>query len=91
MASIKTKKEQFCPICANIQVKTGYNDLATTNKVLLKYWDYEKNNLLNIFPNKITAGSGKYVYWVCEQGHCWKARIVDVANGKKCPLCKKNK
>ena len=91
MAPIKTKKEQFCPICANIQVKTGYNDLATTNKVLLKYWDYEKNNLLNIFPNKITAGSGKYVYWVCEQGHCWKARIVDVANGKKCPLCKKNK
>lgn len=60
---------------------------------LLKEWDYEHNNKLNIFPDKITAGSHKYVYWKCKYNHVWKA-IVKArtrVNGTGCPECYKNK
>lgn len=32
----------------------------------LKYiWDYKKNASLNLFPEKVTKGSGIEVYWIC--------------------------
>ncbi len=34
-----------CPVCAERKVLKGYNDLASTNAVLCKEWDYEKNKV----------------------------------------------
>jgi hypothetical protein len=35
---------------------------------LMKYWDYEKNNELGIYPDKITCGTRKKVYFINENG-----------------------
>ncbi len=74
-----------CPICANKLVVTGINDLATTHPRLAIEWDLTKNKPL--LPTQISFGSGKKVWWKCEHGHEWKARIADRSNGSECPVC----
>lgn len=32
-----------CPICAGIQILSGFNDLASHSEILTHEWDYEKN------------------------------------------------
>ncbi len=76
-----------CPYCSNKRVLKGYNDLTTTNKKLLKEWNYEKNT---INPTEIVAGSKKKVWWICEKGHEWEANVLSRAKGSKCPYCKKS-
>ncbi len=76
-----------CPYCSGRQAVVGYNDLATVNPTLTKEWDYEKNRELN--PNMVSAGSEKKVWWKCEKGHEWQARIRDRNLGTNCPICAK--
>lgn len=56
---------------------------------LIKEWDYEKNNSLGIFPDKLGSQSNTYAYWICKYGHRWKAKINNRYNGRGCPECKK--
>lgn len=81
-----------CPYCTNQKVLEGFNDLATTNPDLIKQWDYQRNNALGIYPNKVVQGSHLRAYWVCPLGHTWMTSIRDRAdknNGIKtgCPIC----
>ena len=63
-----------CPICAGKTIIKGYNDLETTNKDILKYWDYRKN--IEIKPSEITKGSRKKVWWKCPKcGYEWNTQI----------------
>lgn len=81
----ENNKSTGCPYCSNKKVLSGFNDLATTCKELLKEWNYEKNK--DITPTKYTKGSGKKVWWICEKGHEWEASINKRANGRNCPIC----
>ena len=74
-----------CPICANKEVLEGFNDLATTHPLLASEWDYEKNG--SLFPNTVTFGSDKKVWWICEKGHSYQATIANRYYGKNCPYC----
>lgn len=74
-----------CPYCAGQKVLRGYNDIQTVNPVLCKEWNYEKNNGLT--PADVTPGSSKKVWWKCEKGHEWQARVPDRNRGKDCPYC----
>ena len=56
-----------CPVCADRAVLEGYNDLATTDKALLKEWPYELN--ADVEPTKITRNSLRPVWWRCKYGH----------------------
>lgn len=76
-----------CPFCSGRQAIVGYNDLETVNPTLAKEWDYEKNNELK--PNMVTAGSEKKVWWKCEKGHGWQAKIRERNVGTNCPICAK--
>ena len=76
-----------CPICTNRIIKTGYNDLATTNPELVKEWNYDKNLLIN--PTKVSRGSGKKVWWKCKNSHEWQATILSRSSGTNCPFCYK--
>ena len=40
-----------------------------------------------ISPSDVSSGSHKKVWWVCENGHEWKARVADRAEGHGCPYC----
>ena len=79
-------KGRGCPICKNKQIHKGYNDLATTNPILAKEWNYEKNASLT--PKDVTLGSNKKVWWKCNKGHEWEATISNRTNGNDCPICK---
>lgn len=35
----------------------------------------------------VTAGSGKQVFWKCEFGHRWEAKVYSRSAGKGCPVC----
>lgn len=68
-----------------VKLIVGVNDLVTTNPELVKEWDYEKNNKL--LPTQVTCGSGKKVWWRCQNQHEWNAQICSRAQGSGCPFC----
>ena len=55
------------------------------NPKLMAEWNYEKNGDLN--PLEIKGSSSLKVWWKCEKGHEWAARIRDRIDGSRCPYC----
>lgn len=76
-----------CPYCNHSKTSKEYN-LLVLYPDLCKEWDYDKNSGINI--TEVYPQSGKEVYWKCENGHSWKARIYSrVRNNSHCPECYK--
>lgn len=57
----------------------------------MQEWDYEKNNKLNLFPQKLGEHSSKAVWWRCPQGHEYDMRITQRTRGQGCPYCSNNR
>ena len=74
-----------CPICSNHQILVGYNDFATTNPQLAAQWHPTKNGGLT--PHDITANNQQKVWWICERGHEWEAKVANRNHGCNCPIC----
>ena len=85
-AAISTRnKGHRCPYCLGIKALKGENDLQTVNPTLAEEWHYEKNDGLT--PMDVKSNSGKKVWWKCQKGHEWQARIQHRNNGIGCPYC----
>lgn len=73
------------------KVIVGTNDLESwckSNKRndLLTEWDVKKNVLFS--PTQIQYGSSKKVWWICEKGHSYEARISSrTLSHCGCPYC----
>ncbi len=78
-----------CPVCSGHRLVLGINDLATVRPELAAQWHPTKNGELR--PTDIIAGTDKSVWWQCEKGHEWQARIDNRINGNNCPICKGKK
>ena len=78
-----------CRYCINQKIQQGKNDLATTHPKLAKEWHPTKNGALK--PTDVCAGSGKKVWWQCEEGHEWQAIIVSRRNNRGCAVCSNKK
>jgi DNA-directed RNA polymerase subunit RPC12/RpoP len=78
-----------CPYCSGRRTIIGENDLFTTNPDLLKEWNYKKN--INVDPKTIKSGSNKKVWWICDKGHEWEAKVLNRKNNNNCPVCYKTK
>lgn len=88
----KTNRNVNCPICANQQLLKGYNDFATKHPELLKEWNYEKNDKLDIKPDEIILGGKVKFWWKCEKGHNYQAIVSNKVNQQtKCPYCANKK
>ncbi len=74
-----------CPICAGQKLLIGYNDMATTHPALVTEWHPTKNG--NLTPADVFAGSGRKVWWICNQGHEWEAIGSSRTWGTGCPIC----
>ena len=61
------------------------NSLAKKNPKLTKQWHPTKNG--NLTPNDVTYGSNKEVWWQCEKGHIWKAKVNLRSKGSGCHIC----
>jgi hypothetical protein len=67
-----------------VKLIVGKNDLATTHPELAKEaegWD----------PKTLSAGSSKYVNWICKKKHFWNAPVSMRAKGFGCPICNHRK
>ena len=52
----------------------GFNDLSTMEPEIAAQWHPTLNGSLT--PQMVTAGSHKKVWWLCAEGHVWKAAIA---------------
>jgi hypothetical protein len=88
-AAISSRKShQFgCPICANLEVKVGFNDFATTNPGLASEWSSFLNGDLR--SDQLVAGSNRVVWWECVSvpDHKWRASVKNRMSGTGCPSC----
>ena len=64
---------------------------VSDNAQLMAEWDWEKNNGIGLDPNKLTCGSNKKAWWICENGHEWEAQINSRNRGHGCPECTRQK
>ena len=74
-------KGSTCPVCSNIQVLSGFNDLATTFPAVAAEadgWD----------PTTVIGGSAVKKKWKCEMGHKYVATLHSrTTNQTGCPSC----
>lgn len=75
----------MCPYCTRRMLWVESNDLLTLNPALASEWDNEKNGELK--PSDVLEGSHKYVWWKCQNGHSWRARILSRRRGAGFPVC----
>jgi hypothetical protein len=81
--SNRTGNKRGCPYCAGRYATDG-TCLQTTRPDLAKLFHPTKNG--NLTPLNVTAGSGKKLWWRCEQGHEWQAVGYSMRN-RTCPQC----
>lgn len=87
----RCKRNHGCPVCSNLKVVKGINDLFTVKPELEKEWDFDKNT---IDPSTIGIGSHEKVWWKCERGHSWQAVIYSRTSDNQacgCPKCNAEK
>ena len=91
---MRTQRGHGCPRCA--QETKAQNRLKTyvekngciTNPALLKEWDYEKNEKIGLFPDKLTPYSNKKAWWICSNcEYEWSVSISNRSEGASCPVC----
>jgi hypothetical protein len=73
-----------CPYCAG-RLACKDNCLETVNPALAKEWHPTKNGQLT--PHDVTTGTHEKVWWVCNRGHEWEARVNERSDGRGCPYC----
>lgn len=52
---------------------------------ILEEWHPTKNGELQ--PSVVSKGTDKKIWWICENGHEWEAKIYSRIHGKGCPYC----
>ena len=73
-----------CGICVGKQ--TGiYHNLAVQFPDIAKEWHPTKNG--NLTPKDVTYGSGKKIWWLCENGHEYFSCVYNRTGGKGCRKC----
>ena len=77
-----------CPVCANVRVLPGANDLETLRPELAAEWS-ERNAFS---ASEVTMESHKKVWWKGPCGHEWETEVRSRAkHGTGCPYCSGNK
>lgn len=84
-ASIASRKlGSGCPICANLRVLVGANDLATTHPDVAASWVAYPGERT---PQQVVAGSGHRLHWRCPIGHVYAKPVLKRIASPKCPVC----
>nr|WP_279287649.1 zinc-ribbon domain-containing protein [Lawsonibacter celer] len=83
----RTNSGSSCPYCAGKKVLAGFNDLRTLEPQVAAQWHPTLNGALT--AEMVTPNSHKRVWWLCAQGHAWKAVVYSRAGANKCgcPVC----
>lgn len=83
----RTHAASGCPYCSGHKVLAGFNDLVTLVPEVAAQWHPTRNGTLT--PQMVTPGSKKYAWWLCPEGHVWRAIIGSRAGARRCgcPVC----
>ena len=77
----RTKNQTGCPICLNVRIEIGINDLLTTHPELAA-------EMYGTNPREYVAGSHKRATWKCKEGHIYFASVRSRALKKSgCGIC----
>ena len=82
--SIDVNRDYFI-IASAYEKAHKQKSLEAVNPSLAAEWNYDKNKGLT--PDKVTEFSGKKVWWRCDKGHEWQAKIADRSMQHGCPYC----
>lgn len=66
----------------------SFHDYCIENDkvALLAHWHPQRNGELT--PSDVSHGSNRLIWWRCEKGHEWQAKICEVARYRDgCPVC----
>ncbi len=74
-----------CPYCAGKKPILGINDLETKYPEIANEWHPTLNESLK--PSDVTCGSGKKVWWICNNNHEYQASARDRVKGIGCSKC----
>ncbi|WP_166790540.1 zinc-ribbon domain-containing protein [Cryobacterium tagatosivorans] len=75
-----------CPVCANLKIEVGTNDLETTHPRVAATWHPTMNG--DKTPQHVVAGNGRTKFWwLCDEGHPYDALITNRVAGKGCRYC----
>lgn len=86
--SNRTINDSGCPYCAGRTLIVGKNDLESQYPLLAAEWHPTKNN--GLLPSQVMKASNKKVWWKCEKGHEWQAKVESrTINHNGCPECAK--
>ena len=55
------------------------------HRALLAQWDSERNAPLT--PEDVSYGSRQKVWWKCNKGHSWQAKVYSRSENSGCPYC----
>lgn len=76
-----------CPVCRNLKVLPGFNDLRTLFPEIANEFDYSIKQVAS--PENVVAGSETELLWLCPSGHSYKASAYSRTVKKTgCPFCK---
>jgi len=78
------KRRHGCPICAG-KFASPDNNLEKLYPEIANEWHPTKNG--NLKPSNVTAKSHTKVWWLCKNGHEWKAKIGNRSIGRGCHIC----
>ena len=67
------------------EINPDKKDLASLYPEIAAQWDLEKNG--DLTPDQVLPGSGKRIYWTCEEGHSWRTAVYHRTEGHGCPVC----
>lgn len=81
----KVSFDRGCVYCKGKKTLAGFNDLSTTHPEIIEYWNFPRNTSVSI--QSVSKGSDQVVWWVCNKGHEWEARVSSYVSGKRCPYC----
>ena len=75
-----------CPVCENLIVQIGENDLASQYPDLAKEYNVEKNGAL---PQDVSiASSSNETWWKCSEGHEFQRSVYNrIHRFSECPVC----
>lgn len=81
----RTNNDTGCPFCAGQRVDAT-NCLATRYPAVARQWHARRNGQLT--PRVVHAHSERRIWWRCDEGHVWRARVEDRTRlGSGCPRC----
>ena len=68
------------------------HNYVINNKQLMEEWNWDKNNALGLFPDKLTCGVSIKVWWKCKKGHRYEASANNrIGRNQGCPFCANKK